>query len=408
MAKIIKEKVSVSIDVGTTKICVMVAHHVNPTCVEILATSRVASDGLQKGVVINVAKTVQSIKAAVQEAQKISGVAITRASIGISGAHIRSLHSHGIVAVKSGQVRSSDITYVLQAAQAVSLPEGYQILHVLPQYFILDGQVLQDPLAMFGIRLEVRAHIILGAVTSVQNLVTCCEVAGVQVDDIILEPLASAHAVLSKDERQLGVALLDIGGGTADLAIYQNSSIVHTMVLPIAGNHFTHDIAIGLRTSIKDAERIKIQEGTVNLYDSDKQIEIELTEGNAQAHISRKMLTVILHARAQEMLHIIGKEITDNHLQPYCTSGLVITGGGSLLHGIDKLAQSMFNMPVRIGKLHASYELPATLGNPMYATGYGLLLYALQAKQQACNGYEDGPFVQRVAARMKSWISDFF
>lgn len=408
MAKVIKEKISVSIDVGTTKICVMVAHHVSPTSVEILATSKVPSDGLQKGVVVNIAKTVQSIKMAVQEAQKVSGVTITRASIGISGAHIRSLHSHGIVAVTNGQVRSNDIAYALQAAQAVSLPEGYQILHVLPQYFILDGQVLQDPLAMFGIRLEVRVHVILGAVTSVQNLVTCCEVAGVHVDDIILEPLASAYAVLSKDERQLGVALLDIGGGTADLAIYQNNSIVHTMVLPIAGNHFTHDIAIGLRTSLKDAERIKIQEGTVNLHESDKQIEIELTEGNAQTCISRKMLAIILHARAQELLHIISKEITDNHLQSYCTSGLVITGGGSLLHGIDKLAQGMFNMPVRIGKLHASYELPATLGNPTYATGYGLLLYALQAKQLACNGYLDGPFVQRVAARMKSWISDFF
>lgn len=219
-----KEKVSVSIDVGTTKICVMVAHQVDLHNVEILATSKVPSDGLQKGVVVNVAKTVQSIKMAVQEAQKVAGVAITRASIGISGAHIRSLHSHGIVAVKTGQVRASDIAYVLEAAQAITLPEGYQVLHVLPQYFVLDGQVLQDPRAMFGIRLEVRAHIILGAVTSVQNLVTCAEVAGIYVDDIILEPLASAYSVLSQDERQLGVALLDIGGGTADLAIYQTAA----------------------------------------------------------------------------------------------------------------------------------------------------------------------------------------
>jgi len=408
MTKVMKEKISVSIDIGTTKICVMVAHQMNNQKVDILGIGKAPSDGLQKGVVVNVGKTVQSIKDAVAQAEKASGMKIDRVSIGISGAHIRSMHSHGVVAVKKGQVRATDIKDVLDAAQAIAVPEGYQIIHILPQYFVLDGQVLHDPLAMFGVRLEVRAHIVLGAVTSVQNLVTCCKSAGVNVYDIILEPLASAYSVLSQDERQLGVALLDIGGGTADLAIYQNSSIIHTMVLPIAGNHFTNDIAVGLRTSIGDAERIKIQEGTVNIDDEDKQLEIELTEGTNKTFISKRTLAFILHARAQELLHIIRKEVSDHQLRAYCTSGLVITGGGSLLHGVDTLAQSMFNMPVRIGKLHASHELPNALGNPMYATGYGLLLYTLHAQQSSCTAYWEGPFVQRVVSRMKSWINDFF
>ncbi|MEX0849414.1 MAG: cell division protein FtsA [Candidatus Dependentiae bacterium] len=409
MAKVLKERLMTSIDIGTTKICVLVAQQTSKDNVEVLGMGKAPSEGLQKGVVVNVAKTVQSIKQAIKEAELVSGVSVESAYIGISGAHIRSLNSHGVVPIKKGSVRASDVEHALAAAQAIPVPEGYQVLHVLPQYFIIDGQErLQDPIGMHGIRLEVQAHIILGAIASVQNLVSCCEAAGVQVRDIILEPLASAQSVLSEDERQLGVALLDIGGGTADLAIYQHGTIVHTMVLPIAGNHFTSDIAIGLRTSIKDAERVKVEHGTVNLHEDDKDIHVELAQGGNSTTISKNILGMILHARAQEMLHFVRQEIDDKHLKTYCTSGLVITGGGSLLNGIDTVAKTIFNMPVRIGNLHVSYALPGTLETPIYATGYGLLLHALKMKHSPFNSDVDGPFVKRVATRMKSWVIDFF
>lgn len=409
MTKIAKEKLIISIDIGTTKICVMVAHQVHLDQLNILGIGKAPSHGLQKGVVVNVSKTVGAIKQAVKDAELNAGVRITHASIGISGAHIRAINSEGIVAVKKGQIHTSDINAVLEAAKAISVPEGYQILHALPQYFILDGQILHDPLGMFGMRLEVKAHIILGAITSVQNLITCCQEAGITVDDIILEPLASAHAVLSKDERELGVAILDIGGGTADFVVYQNNSIVHSLVIPIAGNHFTNDIAISLRTTLGDAERVKMAHGSVLPKQDDNMVEVELAEGNKTTTVSKKVIGLILHARAQELLHFVRKEIEEKKLRPYCTSGLVITGGGSLLHGIDTLAQTVCTMPVRIGKLHAGHMLDITLDHPMYATGYGILLYTLHSKNIALTNYnDDNTFVQRVTTRMKSWIDNFF
>lgn len=409
MTKIVKERLITSIDIGTTKICVLIAQQTGNDQVEVLGMGKVPSDGLQRGVVVNVAKTINSIKAAVKEAELVSGVTIESAYVGISGAHIRSLDSHGVVPITKGKVTAQDVAHVLGAAQAIPVPEGYQILHVLPQYFVIDGQEkLYDPIGMHGIRLEASAHIILGAIASVQNLVSCCEDAGLRVDDIVLEPLASAQAVLSEDERQLGVALLDIGGGTSDFAVYQNGSIVHTMVLPIAGNHFTNDIAIGFRTSIKDAERVKIAHGTVDTAALNENIDVELAQGGHTALMCKQALAMILHARAQELLHLVRKEIDEKHLRRYCTSGLVITGGGSLLNGIDTMAQAMFGMPVRIGNLHVSYALPGSMETPIHATGYGLLLHAVKARQSPFKYDADGPFVKRVLIRMKSWVNDFF
>lgn len=409
MTKIIKERLITSVDIGTTKICVLVARLNGPGQLEVLGMGKVPSEGLQRGVVVDVAKTVHSIKAAIKEAELVSNVSIESAYVGISGAHIRSFNSHGVVPITKGCVTTQDVAHVLGAAQAIPVPEGYQILHVMPQYFVIDGQErLYNPIGMHGIRLETSAHIILGAIASVQNLVSCCEQAGLRIDDIVLEPLASAQAVLSEDERQLGVALLDIGGGTSDFAVYQNGSIVHTMVLPIAGNHFTNDIAIGFRTSIKDAERVKTVHGTVNMAAVNENIDIELAQGGHMALMCKQALSMILHARAQELLHLVRKEIQEKHLERYCTSGLVITGGGSLLNGIDGMAKTMFGMPVRIGNVHISYALPGSLETPIYATGYGLLLHALRMKQSPFNYDENGPFVKRVLIRMKSWVNDFF
>src|SRR5579871_6389307 len=253
MARIFSDRLLVAIDVGTTKICVIVAQQLDNQAVEVVGIGKAPSDGLRKGVVVDVAKTIQSIKAAVKEAEIMAGIEIDAASIGISGGHIQSVNSHGVVPLRRGEIRLQDIENVIAAAKAIPVPEGQQILHVLPQYFMVDSHnKVHYPLGMHGIRLEVMAHIILGATASVQNLVKCCETAGIKVTDIVLEQLASAQAVLSPDERELGIAVLDIGGGTSDLALYQQNNIRHTKVIPVAGNHFTNDIAVGLRTTRKE------------------------------------------------------------------------------------------------------------------------------------------------------------
>ncbi len=404
------DKFSVAIDIGTTKICVLVAQ---PTAIgfEIIGVGKAPCDGLKKGVVVDVNKTIKSIEAAVKEAQTMAGVSIDSAVIGISGGHIQSTNSMGMVPIKHNQVRQTDIDSALVAAQAITIPEGYQILHVLPQFFIIDGhERVQDPLGMYGVRLEVHAHIILGSVTSVQNLVVCCQQAGIEVTDIVLEQLASADAVLSSDERHLGVALLDIGGGTSDLAIYHNGAIRHTKVLPIAGNHVTNDIAIGLKTTLKDAERIKKQFGhaDISLLSHDDIIEIEKVQGNEKNHLYVSELIKIIHPRISELLTLIHQDITKRNLTGYMTSGLVLTGGGSLLKGIGELAHHIFQVPVRIGTVHIDYHVPQALDNPIYATGYGLLVYVYNKKQQKSMQHATGPLVNRIIMRMKSWVSDFF
>jgi len=410
MAKVFAGKVITAIDVGTTKICVLVANQLDKDHIEIIGVGKAPSDGLKKGVVIDIARTVKSIKSAVKEAEIMSGHTIESAYIGISGGHIKSVNSSGAVPIKTGHVKPSDVASVLEAAKAVPIKEGQQILHVLPQYFVIDsGDRLHDPVGMHGIRLEVRAHIITGAIASVANLVTCCESAGVKVCDVILEQLASAQAVLSDDERQLGVGVLDIGGGTADLALYQHGSIRHTMVLPVAGNHFTNDIAIGLRTTLDDAERIKKLYGiaTNALIEENELIEIEEVQGVSKRFIQLSDLVTIIEPRAQELLAIVREEITTKKLQPFITSGFVITGGGSLLKGIDHLAQEIFGIPVRVGPPRLHFGVSESLDSPIYATGYGMLLYALKARGQQFNTVE-GPVVKRIFLRMKSWVSDFF
>lgn len=409
MTKFSKSLILTSVDVGTTKISVLVARHTGAETVEILGCGKAPSEGLQRGVVVNVAKTVASIKAAIKEAEAACGFSIESGYIGISGSHIRSVNSHGVIPIAKGVVSEQDVAQLLQSAQAIPIPEGYQILHVMPQHFIIDGQdKLADPIGMHGIRLEASVHIILGAIASVKNLISCCEQAGLQVDDIILEPLASAQAVLSADECRLGVAMLDIGGGTSDFAVYKNGSIVHTTVLPVAGNHFTNDVAVGFCTSIRDAERVKREHGTVDTDALNEMIDVELAQGGHKAALCKKALSVILHARALELLHMVRNEIEDKQLRGYCTSGLVITGGGSLLNGLDGMARAIIGMPVRVGNVHASYEIPGSLESPIHATGYGLLLHAVKVRNVPFMYGIDGPFVKRVLIRMKSWVNDFF
>lgn len=411
MVKVYADRIKTSIDIGTTKICVIIAQQLDADRIEVLGVGKAPSHGLKKGVVVDVAKTIYSIKRAVQEAELMAGIKVESAYIGISGAHIHSLNSQGVVPIKHGDIRATDIESVLAAAQAIPIPEGQQILHVLPQYYVIDGrEKVQDPFGMHGIRLEVEAHIILGAVSSVQNLIKCCEAADVKVADVILEQLASADAVLSQDECELGVGVLDIGGGTADLALYQHGSIRHTMVLPVAGNHFTNDVAIGLRTTIDDAERIKREYGiaSMHLLELDEPIEVEMVQGGAKAIVLQSELVRIIEPRTRELLSLVHDEIVKRKLVSFIPSGMVLTGGGSLLKGIKDVAEEIFHMPVRIGLPRVEYDLPESLRNPIYATGYGLLKHALKKEQYANVHAASGPLLLRIAERMKSWVADFF
>lgn len=410
MKKVFAEKLLCAIDIGTTKICALIAQQVANGELQILGIGKVPSDGLRKGVVVDIARTIVSIKKAIEEAELMAGTTMHSVVIGISGGHIQSRNAYGAAPIARGEVTQEDIARTIAAARAIQLPEGQQVLHVLPQYFSIDGQDrIQDPLGMHGIRLEVQVHIITGAISSVQNLIKCCQMAGVKVQDVVLEQLASALAVLNDDERELGVAMLDIGGGTSDLALYQGGTIRHTMVVPIAGNLFTSDLAVGLRTTIKDAERIKREYGLVNLdlLGQDKEIEVEMVQGGKTRMIMQTEVFDILEPRAQELLSIVHEEILGRNLTHLLVSGFVLTGGGALLEGMKEVTEDILDVPVRIGKPQSTQAGLEMLQSPIFATAYGLLLYA--AKQQGVGSFsEEDNGVSRLLMRMKSWVSDFF
>ena len=410
MARLIKENIITAIDIGTTKICVLIARKMGDQ-VEIIGIGKSPSYGLKKGVVVDIAKTVSSIAYAAKEAEMMAGLPIESAYIGISGAHINSINSSGVVPIKQGKIKQSDVDGVLDAAKAIAIPEGRQILHVLPQYFVIDGiDHVQDPIGMHGVRLEVQAHIIMGSVSSVQNLIHCCQSAGIKVTDIVLEQLASADAVLSEDERELGVGIIDIGGGTSDVAFYKSSAVRHTMVLPVAGNHVTSDIAIGLRITKNEAERVKKRYGFAigSLVESEELIEVEMMQGEDLQVIRLSDLVLIIESRMRELFMLINHEIETHQLQKCMTNGMVLTGGGSLLTGARELAEDIFDCPVRIGKPRVLFDLVETLQSPLYATGYGLLVHVMRNEKKVKMQLQEGPLTQRVFERMKLWISDFF
>jgi len=401
-----------AIDIGTTKICVLIAQQLDDHHVEIIGVGKTPSLGLARGVVVDIAPAVHSIKTALQEAEIMAGIAVESAYIGISGGHISSFNSHGMVPIKHGEIRQLDIQSVLSAAKAVPLQEGQQLLHALPQFFTIDNQhIVRDPLGMYGVRLEANVHLISGAVASVQNLIRCCTMAGVKVQDIILEQLASADAVLSDDERELGVGVLDIGGGTSDFAVYQQGNIRYTKVFLIAGNVFTHDVAVCLRTTVKDAERIKKEYGIADasLFNHNTPITVDMVHGQDQHTVMTSDLLAVLESRAQELLLLLKKEIDTQQLRSYLHAGIVLTGGGSLLHGIKEQAEAILQMPVRIGRPRVPAGFKESLDNPIYATGYGLLMHTLRRNRGAAGQQGlGGPFITQVFSRMKSWVFDFF
>jgi cell division protein FtsA len=398
----------VGLDIGTTKICAVVGG-ANGDGIEIVGTGTYPSVGLRKGVVVNIESTVDSIQKAVEEAELMAGCEINSVYAGIAGGHIKGFNSHGIVAIKGNEVTEKDIERVIDAARAVAIPMDREVIHVLPQEFIVDEQDgIQHPLGMSGVRLEARVHIVTGAVTSAQNIIKCCNRAGLDVCDIVLQSLASSEAVLSDEEKALGAALIDFGGGTTDLAIFKGNCIKHTSVLALGGNNLTHDISVGLRTPMAEAEKIKIKFGTcmTSGIGNDETIEVAGVGGRKPRTLSRQILGEILEPRVEEIFNLVHREVYRASMEESITSGVVVTGGSCLLEGVIDIAESVFNLPTRIGKPTGIRGLVDVVSNPMYATAVGLVLYGAKSQPKKKFRIRDTNIFDRVTARMKKWFKD--
>ncbi len=410
-------KVLTAIDIGTTKICVLMGIVDQKGSIDIVGIGIAPSHGLKKGVIVDIGLTVQALKQAVALAEKSSGLKVESAIVGISGGHIESFNATGVVPIKRRDVMPDDIQRVIEAAKAIRIPQDREILQVIPQYFRVDGQErVLDSMGMYGVRLEAQVHIVTGAVASAHNIITSCELAGIRVQDIVLEQIASAEAVLTESEQELGVGILDIGGGTSDFALYRSGRIMHSKVIPIAGNHFTNDLAIGLGVSLKVSEATKRKYGFViqnNSNDHDIDTFEIINEFNGTIKkINMNRLYEILSPRAEEIFSFLDEEIKAFHLKDVMPLGLVLTGGGSLLHGMQPLAEQIFQIPVRIGmpfshETEQSFLIPDSIKSPLYATGYGLLKYAIKNQQETAASLKNVPVMSRVLHRMKSWIYEY-
>jgi cell division protein FtsA len=388
-------EVIVGLDIGTTKIIIGIG--TNP------------SIGLRKGVVVNIESTVESIKKAVEEAELMAGCEISAVYAGIAGGHITGFNSRGIVAVKGPEVSEQDVDRVIDAARAVAIPMDREVIHVLPQeYMVDDERGIQNPVAMSGVRLEAKIHIVTGAVASAHNIVKCANRSGLDVCDIVLESLASGEAVLTEEEKELGVALLDLGGGTTDLAIFSGNNIKHTFVLALGGNNLTNDIAIGLRAPHAEAEKIKKKYGNclARNISSDETIEVPGMAGREARKLSRQILGEILEPRMEEIFQLVHREIIRAGMENTIPSGMVITGGTALLDGVNEIAESIFNLPCRIGKPRGITGLVDVVNNPMYATGVGLVLYGARNQDSRKFRIRDKNIFNRVMTRMKRWFND--
>jgi cell division protein FtsA len=403
-----QENIIVGLDVGTTKICAVVGE-VEGKKINIIGIGTHPSIGLRKGVVVNIESTVESIQKAVEEAELMAGCEISSVYVGIAGGHITGFNSRGIVAIKGPEVTKNDVERVIDAARAVAIPMDREVIHVIPQEFIIDDQGgIQNPVGMSGVRLEAKIHIVTGAVTSAHNIVKCANRSGLDVCDIVLEPLASGEAVLTDEEKDLGTALLDLGGGTSDLAIFFGKNIKHTFVLSLGGNNLTNDISIGLRASQAEAEKIKIKYGTCIARDisNEETIEVPGMGGRKPRKLPRQILGEILEPRIEEIFTLIKREIFRAGMDNVITSGLVLTGGSSLLHGITDIAESIFDVPSRLGTPMGISGLIDVVNNPMYATGVGLVLYGAKNQPEKKFRIRDSNIFHRVMARMKRWFKD--
>jgi cell division protein FtsA len=402
-------EIIVGLDIGTTKICA-VAGELQPDGIEIVGIGSHPSEGLRKGVVINIERTVNSIKEAIEEAETMAGCEISSVYAGIAGGHIKGFNSHGVIALKEREVTKNDIDRVIEAASAVAIPMDREVIHILTQEFIIDEQDgITDPLGMSGVRMEAKIHIVTGAVTSAQNIIKCANRAGLDVCDIVLESLASSEAVLSNEERNLGVALIDFGGGTTDMAVFSRGSIKHTSVLTLGGDNLTYDIAIGLRTPRIEAEKIKIKYGCAmsSMIGKDETLEVPGVGGRKPRVLSRQILGEILEPRVEEILTLIQDDLIRSGYDDLINSGVVITGGSAELSGVAEMAEQVFNAPSRTGYPEGIRGLAEVVSKPMYATAVGLVLYGAKRTQEGKKfRIRDTNIFGRVMERMKRWFKD--
>jgi cell division protein FtsA len=398
------------LDVGTSKVCALVAEAASDGSMAVLGHGIVPCTGLRKGVVVNIEATVEAIRAAANEAEMASGIRIGAAVVGVAGAHIRGLNSHGIVAVRGGEVGARDVERVIDAARAVAIPLDRQVLHILPQQFAVDDQDgVRDPIGMAGVRLEARIHIVTAAQSYGQNLTKCCERAGITPAELMFEPLASADAALFPEERELGVALIDIGGGTSDIIVFHNGAVMHTAVLPIGGSHLTGDVAAGLRTPMSEAERLKVNFGVATnlIVGRDELVQVPGVGGREPRVIARRLLGEIIEPRMEEIFAMAQRELLRSGVADSLGSGVVLVGGTSLLEGAQELAERIFNLPVRRGLPINLKGMPEELMKPMYTTAAGLLLHAAGGRGNG-NGLARYGRWGWLRSRVTDWVRDFF
>lgn len=405
------KRIIVGLDIGTSKVVAIVGELQDDGQVEVIGFGMHPSRGLKKGVVVNIEATVNSIQRAVEEAELMAGCDINQVYAGIAGSHVRSLNSHGIVAIRDREVTQSDVDRVIDAARAVAIPADQRILHVLPQEFIIDGQEgIREPIGMSGVRLEARVHMVTGAASAAQNIVKCVQRCGLAVEDIVLEQLASSHAVLTEDERELGICLVDIGGGTTDIAVFNGGAIRHTAVIPIAGDQVTNDIAISLRTPTQYAEDIKVRYACAlsQLANLDETIEVPSVGDRPPRRLARQTLAEVVEPRYEELYGLIRDELRRSGFEDMVAAGIVLTGGSAKMEGAVELAEEVFHMPVRLGVPQHVRGLGDVVRNPIHSTGVGLLVFARDRLQKAVDGGPVGGGLREVWMRMKGWFQGGF
>lgn len=407
-----QNRIIVGLDIGTSKVVALVAEVDADGQIEIIGMGSHPSRGMKKGVVVNIESTVQSVQRAIEEAELMAGCQIDSVYVGIAGSHVRSLNSHGIVAIKDGEVIEADLERVLDAAQAVAIPADQKILHILPQEYVIDNQEgIREPLGMSGVRLEAKVHLVTCAVNAAQNIEKCIKRCGLSVDEVILEQVASSYSVLTDDERELGVCMVDIGGGTSDIAIFTEGSIRHTGVIPIAGDQVTNDIAMALRTPTQYAEEIKIKYACAltQLASVDETIKVPSVGDRPPRDLSRQSLAEVVEPRYDELFTLVQAELRRSGFEDLIPAGIVLTGGTSKMEGVVELAEEIFHMPVRIGAPSRVKGLTDIVRNPIYSTAVGLLEYGAvhsrQSNARSRSAQSDGP---GMFTKMKDWIQSNF
>jgi cell division protein FtsA len=405
----------VGLDVGTTKICAVIGRPKPGGGLDVIGVGSAPSRGLRRGVVVNIDSTVEAIKQAVADAEQMAGIDVSRVWAGVAGGHIRSLNSRGVVAIsgRDREVSAADVERAVEAARAINVPQDREIIHVLPQTFAVDdADGVREPIGMSGVRLEVEVHIVTAAVTSVQNVVRAVNRAGLTVQDVVLEPIASAEAVLFPDEKELGVVLIDIGGGTTDMALFRDGAIWHTAIIPLGGDHITNDVAVGLRTPMADAEDLKKRYGcaVTAMVPAEETVDVPSVGGRKARQLSRQVLAEIIQPRVEEIITLVARELTRAGFQDAATAGIVVTGGTSIMEGIPELAEAIFDQPVRRGVPGDIGGLADVVRSPIHATAVGLALHGARrpAGVSAQLDPNDNAFLARIGRRLAGWFGEIF